>query len=122
MNAGSNNHPPRALRSSGYEPWEVATTHNDLSDTVTRLAAHMADRWTGGSIGIIAPQRRLALLRDRLPDATVVSATEAKGLEWDAALVVDPTGITQEPRGWNGLYVALTRCTQELGQIHLTNA
>lgn len=122
MNAGSNNHPPRALRSSGYEPWQVATSQEDLSDTVARLAAHMADRWTGGSIGIIAPHHRLALLRDRLPDAIVVSATEAKGLEWDAALVVDPTGITEEPRGWNGLYVALTRCTQELGQIHLINA
>ena len=32
-------------------------------------------------------------------------------------LVVDPDGISAEPRGWNGLYVALTRCTQELGQL-----
>ncbi|MFC6707787.1 hypothetical protein [Flexivirga alba] len=27
--------------------------------------------------------------------------------------------MTTEPRGWNGLYVALTRCTQELGQVVL---
>jgi hypothetical protein len=31
----------------------------------------------------------------------------------------DPQGIAAEPRGWNGLYVALTRCTQELGQLVL---
>lgn len=46
-------------------------------------------------------------------------ATQAKGLEWDAALVVDPDGIVAEPRGWNGLYVALTRCTQELGRVEI---
>lgn len=46
-------------------------------------------------------------------------ATQAKGLEWDAALVVDPEGIVAEPRGWNGLYVALARCTQELGRVEI---
>jgi DNA helicase IV len=50
-----------------------------------------------------------------------LTATEAKGLEWDAALVVDPDGIAAEPRGGNGLYVALTRCTQELGQVVLAS-
>ncbi|WP_240670614.1 ATP-binding domain-containing protein [Actinoplanes solisilvae] len=49
----------------------------------------------------------------------VLSAAQSKGLEWDATLLVDPEGITAEPRGWNGLYVALTRCTQELGQLVL---
>lgn len=34
-------------------------------------------------------------------------------------LVVDPDGIVAEPRGWNGLYVALTRCTQELGRVEI---
>lgn len=46
-------------------------------------------------------------------------ATQAKGLEWDAALVVDPEGIVAEPRGWNGLYGALTRCTEKLGRVEI---
>lgn len=32
-------------------------------------------------------------------------------------VVVGAPGIIAEPRGWNGLSVALTRCTQELGQL-----
>ncbi|MET8251184.1 ATP-binding domain-containing protein [Micromonospora sp. NPDC005197] len=55
-----------------------------------------------------------------LSDVPVLTATQSKGLEWDATLLIDPQGIAAEPRGWNGLYVALTRCTQELGQLILT--
>ena len=36
-----------------------------------------------------------------------------------ATLLVDPDGLAAEPRGWNGLYVALTRCTQELGRVEI---
>ena len=66
------------------------------------------------------PVDRVPALRAALPGVTVLSATEAKGLEWDATLLVDAAGIAAEPRGWNGLYVALTRCTQELGQLRVT--
>lgn len=118
--AGSQNGPPRALRESGYEPWEVDATDQDLPQTVAQLAGQLAQRWDGGMIGVVAPQVHVADLRAHMPHVTVLSATEAKGLEWDAALVVDPHGITREPRGWNGLYVALTRCTQELGQVVLS--
>ena len=70
---------------------------------------------------MVAPVTRLDALRSALPgDVPALSATDAKGLEWDAAVVVDPDGIAAEPRGWNGLYVALTRCTQELGQVVIT--
>ena len=51
-------------------------------------------------------------------DVIVLSAREAKGLEFDSVLVVDPDGIVIEsPRGLRDLYVALTRCTQRLGVI-----
>lgn len=56
-------------------------------------------------------------LRAALHGTAVHSATEAKGLEWDATLLADAPVIIAEPRGWNGLSVALTRCTQELGQL-----
>nr|WP_221185337.1 UvrD-helicase domain-containing protein [Flexivirga oryzae] len=115
--AGSSSVPPRAVRDSGVEPWVVTATDAELPGTVGQLAAELAARWEGGTVGVIAPTARLTTLRARLPGTVVLSAGEAKGLEWDAALVVDPDGIATEPRGWNGLYVALTRCTQELGRV-----
>ncbi|GGB39625.1 DNA helicase [Flexivirga endophytica] len=117
--AGSHNEPPRAVRDSGFEPWTVQVRDAELAATVRESVDAMAARWQGGSVGVVAPQARVTALREQLPDVVVLAATEAKGLEWDAALVVDPDGITTEPRGWNGLYVALTRCTQELGQVVL---
>jgi superfamily I DNA/RNA helicase len=45
--------------------------------------------------------------------------SDAKGLEFDAVLVVDPDAILgQSPRGASDLYVALTRATQRLGVVH----
>ena len=45
--------------------------------------------------------------------------TQAKGLEFDAVLVADPTRIAADsPRGLNDLYVAITRATQRLGVVH----
>jgi DNA helicase IV len=54
-------------------------------------------------------------------EAPVVLLTvgQAKGLEFDAVIVVDPQGILDEsPRGASDLYVALTRATQRLGVVH----
>ncbi|MDG4809400.1 AAA family ATPase [Micromonospora sp. WMMD1120] len=118
--AGSHNTPPRAVRSSGIDPWELAVTPADLADAATRAVRQLRQRWHGGSVGVIAPADRVAALRSVLSDVPVLTATQSKGLEWDATLLVDPQGIAAEPRGWNGLYVALTRCTQELGQLMVT--
>lgn len=118
-NAGSENEPPRAVRASGIEPWEREVEEREIAAEAARLVEELSARWTGGTVGVVAPQERLAALRAALPGETVLSATDAKGLEWDATLLVDAPGIAAEPRGWNGLYVALTRCTQELGQLHV---
>ena len=71
-------------------------------------------------VDVNAPAERLPVLRAALPDTPVLSATDAKGPEWDAALLADAPCIGAQPRGGNGLYVALTRCTQELGQVLVT--
>ena len=48
-----------------------------------------------------------------------VAASETKGLEFDAVLVVEPERIVADgPRGAAELYVALTRATQRLGVLH----
>lgn len=116
--AGSRNAPPRAVRSSGVDPWQVEVDEDRLAETVAALATDLLDRYAGGSVGVVVPVVRLEeiarALAGRVP---VLTSRSAKGLEWDACLVVDAAGISVEPRGWNGLYVALTRCTQELGRV-----
>ncbi|MEU8210948.1 UvrD-helicase domain-containing protein [Micromonospora sp. NPDC049044] len=118
--AGSHNAPPRAVRSAGITPWELRTTAAELAGTAAQAVHQLQQRWRGGTVGVIAPAERVGALLAVLSDVPVLTATQAKGLEWDATLLVDPQGIAAEPRGWNGLYVALTRCTQELGQVILT--
>ncbi|RQX01905.1 HelD family protein [Micromonospora inaquosa] len=118
--AGSHNAPPRAVRSSGIVPWELTITPAELASAAVDAVRQLQKRWHGGTVGVIAPADRVAELLAVLSDVPVLTASQAKGLEWDATLLVDPQGIATEPRGWNGLYVALTRCTQELGQLLLT--
>lgn len=119
--AGSSNQPPRAVRSSGVEPWTRSVSGDQLAEVVRTEHAALAERWVGGSVGVIAPVDRVPALASALDgSATVMTAAQAKGLEWDATLLVDAEGIVAEPRGYNGLYVALTRCTQELGQLVIT--
>jgi DNA helicase IV len=49
----------------------------------------------------------------------VVPATLAKGLEFDAVVVVDPAAIAAaEPRGLHRLYVVLTRAVSTLVVLH----
>ena len=117
QHAGSRNAPPRAVRSSGIDPWELTVTAGDLPAAAAKEVARLCQEWRGGTVGVVAADAWIPALVPVLGDVPVLTATQAKGLEWDATLVVDPHGIAAGPRGWNGLYVALTRCTQELGQL-----
>uniref|UniRef100_UPI00278C6C0A ATP-binding domain-containing protein n=1 Tax=Nocardiopsis sp. CC223A TaxID=3044051 RepID=UPI00278C6C0A len=51
-------------------------------------------------------------------DVVALTATESKGLEFDAVVVVDPDALLAAPRGANDLYVALTRATRRLTVAH----
>ncbi|WP_285708596.1 ATP-binding domain-containing protein [Microtetraspora sp. NBRC 16547] len=49
----------------------------------------------------------------------MLTVADAKGLEFDSVIVVDPGEILREsPRGPSDLYVALTRATRRLGVVH----
>ncbi|MEU4253718.1 ATP-binding domain-containing protein [Amycolatopsis sp. NPDC026612] len=56
------------------------------------------------------------------PDLTdpvvVLTPGQAKGLEFDAVIVVDPAEILAAPLGDNDLCVAMTRATRHLGIVH----
>ena len=100
-----------------------------LPEVVRELAA------TPGSVGVVCadaavPEVAGALVAAGLPatvlgddgDAgplAVVPATLAKGLEFDAVVVVDPAAIAAaEPRGLHRLYVVLTRAVSTLVVLH----
>ena len=77
-----------------------------------------------GTVAVIAAPSRLDSLG--LPDdprLSAVSPLNAKGLEYDAVVVVAPDEIVAEsPGGIRVLYVALTRPTQRLVTIDLDGA
>ncbi|MFE2584681.1 HelD family protein [Streptomyces sp. NPDC059378] len=116
---------PSAVRSTGVEPRFVATNNaqaaavrNPLAETVREEAARLLDR-VDGTVGVVVAMNRreearrwLAGLGDRV---VALGSLEAKGLEYDATVVVSPAEIADEsPAGLRVLYVALTRATQQL--------
>ena len=110
--------PPRSVRSTGVKPWHADIPAAEQALYVDKIAAEESQY---GQVGVITSRSRLELVQEavaNLTDVTVLTAREAKGLEFDSVLVVDPDGIVIEsPRGLRDLYVALTRCTQRLGVI-----
>ncbi|MEW1925504.1 AAA family ATPase [Streptomyces sp. NPDC088360] len=86
-----------------------------------------------GSVGVIAADADVVLLREVLgaagvecagPDdlgarVTVLSASVAKGLEYDHVVAVEPAAIVEaESRGAHRLYVVLTRAVSRLDVLH----
>jgi DNA helicase IV len=108
---------PAAVRSTGVEP-RFAVVRDSLADTVRQEAARLLGR-VDGTVGVVVAMNRreearrwLAGLGDRV---VALGSLEAKGLEYDATVVVSPAEIADEsPAGLRVLYVALTRATQQL--------
>jgi DNA helicase IV len=53
-----------------------------------------------------------------LKRVTIIPAPTAKGLEFDAVVVVEPSAIHTDERGGRLLYIALTRAVQALAIVH----
>ncbi|MET8285466.1 UvrD-helicase domain-containing protein [Streptomyces sp. NPDC051639] len=108
---------PSAVRSTGVAP-RFAVVGDSLAQTVRAEAAHLLER-VDGTVGVVVAMNRreeaarwLAGLGDRV---VALGSLEAKGLEYDATVVVSPAEIADEsPAGLRVLYVALTRATQQL--------
>ncbi|GAA2290114.1 AAA family ATPase [Streptomyces kunmingensis] len=108
---------PSAVRSTGVEP-RFSVVRDRLGSTVREEAARLLDR-VDGTVGVVvAMNRRAEAARwlDGLGERVVaLGSLEAKGLEYDATVVVSPAEIADEsPAGLRVLYVALTRATQQL--------
>ncbi|MFE9965561.1 HelD family protein [Streptomyces sp. NPDC005525] len=126
---------PRSVRETGLEPWRMRTEPGLLARTLADRAAKEAAALEDGRLAVLVPDARRdelgAAVAESVPDAVygdepdlesrvvVLGVRQAKGLEFDAVLIADPTEIlARSTRGLNDLYVALTRATQRLGIIH----
>ncbi|MFG3599947.1 HelD family protein [Micromonospora chersina] len=129
--------PPRSVRAGGVPPWDRSVAADRLAAELVEATAREAAGLADGRLGVIVPAGRMAELGAavvaELPEATVgeqpelanrvvvLTTEQAKGLEFDSVLVVDPDRIVAEsPRGHSDLYVALTRATQRLGILRTT--
>ncbi|GAB2848171.1 AAA family ATPase [Actinocorallia aurea] len=109
--------PARAVRRSGHDA--VIGLHEHLGEPALLHAARDAVidllGQVDGTIGVILPlgwPRETWDVPDRVQTLDVL---EAKGLEFDAAVLVSPeTVATQSPTGLRTLYVAVSRATQRL--------
>ena len=125
------------LRAGGVrvtEPTSARTT--SWGPVVTRVPSVLAatgaaidrelDLVGAGTLGVLAPRSLVDAVREAVPLAgpdaarvAVLTVAEAKGLEFDGVLLLEPAAIrTDSPRGLNDLYVAITRPTQRLHVLH----
>ncbi|WP_430741890.1 HelD family protein [Streptomyces sp. P13-3-3] len=113
--------PPSSVRATGVRPWARAAA--DLPAATAEAVKELTPK--EGRLAVIAPRELHRTLAARLdgvtagaePDLThqvvLLDPRQAKGLEFDSVLVVEPGRY-----GTSDLYVALTRATQRLGVLH----
>ncbi|HEX3908136.1 MAG TPA: ATP-binding domain-containing protein [Mycobacteriales bacterium] len=128
--------PPSSVRDAGHPPYshqvpEGGAIDETVGDVVAQAWAAIGD----GKLAVICPPGRydgaVAEVTSRLPTAArtgadgldaavaVLDVTEAKGLEFDAVVLVEPADwVAAGDRGLRDLYVALTRTTQRLDVVH----
>jgi hypothetical protein len=98
---------PESVRANGVQPWSRQVSADELPAAIEEFV--LAEAAQEGTSVVIGPPG--------VPGT--VPASETKGLEFDAVLVVAPERILADgPRGAAELYVALTRATQRLGALH----
>ncbi|MGY6499866.1 MAG: HelD family protein [Acidimicrobiales bacterium] len=126
--------PSRSIRTAGDDPWVTAAEDGPaLLSAVVERSRVLAAEW--GSVGVVAPRSLTTFVLDALRRAdldaapadrggldraiAVLDPPTAKGLEFDAVIVVEPSAfLREEDRGARLLYIAMTRCVQHLSVIH----
>ena len=107
-----------AVRSTSVQP-EIVDAAGDLDAAVVR-AVRASLTVVDGTVGVVGPVAATPALAALVADVNparvrCVSSLEAKGLEFDAVVVVSPGALAAEAAtGVRRLYVALTRATQRL--------
>ncbi|MEV4352090.1 ATP-binding domain-containing protein [Actinoplanes sp. NPDC049596] len=127
--------PPRSVRTAGVAPWALRVPPVALGAEVIAAVRVEAAEAGEGRVGVLVPEARQddlgrALVEavpgaavgeqpDLLNQVVLMTVRQAKGLEFDSVIVVEPDAIIAEsPRGLSDLYVAVTRATRRLGVLH----
>jgi DNA helicase IV len=122
--------PPRAVRGLDRVASIVEAEHDEMGAESGPGGGPGGGH--GGRLAVIAPTARIAELARALPAAVpgdqpevldspvaLLTVGQAKGLEFDRVVLVDPAGIlAQSPAGGHDLYVALTRATHRLTVLY----
>jgi DNA helicase IV len=118
----SSNELPVAVRSTGVAPSVRTVAARDVPACVRSAAEELLAEVTG-TVGVITALDDCVATAAALADLTadrlrVVGSLDAKGLEYDAVVVVTPERMIAEAAvpaaGRRSVYVALTRATQRL--------
>jgi DNA helicase IV len=130
--------PPESVREEGVRPRAVKMAVSSLAAGAAAAAdadlAELAAHPDGGRLAVIAPSARIGELAQAMPAAVpgdraealdspvaLFTVGQAKGLEFDRVVLVDPAGIlAQSPAGGHDLYVAITRATHRLTFVYET--
>ncbi len=123
----------RPVRSTGAVPSVRKVDAGGLV-AAAAAAARAARADDGGTVAVIAPDAEHAALADALHDlgavadsdeaidapVAILSPLDAKGLEFDHVVVVEPARlVTPDAAGLRLLYVVLTRATRDLVVVHV---
>ncbi len=126
---------PTSIRHTGDLPIVESVDAEKLGVGIVDAVRRELEVIGSGNIGVIAPDGMVARVEAVLDAAgiafgratrqgldrqvTVVPVSLAKGLELDSVIVIEPGRIlTDEVRGAQSLYVALTRSTRRLSIVH----
>lgn len=124
--------PPASVRSAGVDPLMTAVTADVLARKVATVAAAELEAVGEGKVAVICPTSYLDELRAAFPalpegagvldvPIALLSVDQAKGLEFDAVVLVEPAAVIAEgtaATGRRALYVAMTRTTTRLHIVH----
>ncbi|WP_286739454.1 HelD family protein [Kocuria sp. UBA1838] len=122
---------PTAVRGGDPPVIVPVAVEAELAAEIVAQVRRELERLAGGLVGVVCPGGRLAAVGKALDEAfpglvaagmrsldrriMVLTPWDAKGLEFDSVVVVEPTEIADDPAGGPGnLYVAMTRPTQRL--------
>ena len=125
---------PKAVREGRWAPFIDEVPDGGLIPQLLRTLPEDLDALDGGLLAVIAEDHRLAEVRSALTEAygprvgsgaggleqdiVVTSPREAKGLEFDGVVILEPSELLTAAAGKVGdLYVAMTRPTQRLRLI-----
>lgn len=115
--------PPSSVRATGEAPHAISVAPGEVHAEVARIATEHRT----GTMVIIAPHSMIASVaaataapvEDVGAPVSVFTVEDAKGLEFDEVVIVEPARLVDESmQGLRALYVALTRATQRVFIVH----